>query len=182
MYRPGFEPTITLWHPLHECQYHIIRSEAPPILSCSSREDESNAGFPVSIVLPVSFLEEISSSCLSRANGTCLVPFLEHPGIDTITFPSLACIERRRSGPNRISRLASKRNFVKSRATCHRHVPRGRKHFAIGQIALLSSVRAEQNLTGTSPFSRSSTRSKGVKIQGGTGDNAVDLAKFRSLN
>ena len=40
------------------------------------------------------------------------MPFLEHPGIDTITFPSFVCVERCRSGQNRISRSAAKSKFV----------------------------------------------------------------------
>ena len=80
---------------------------------------------PISIGLSVWVLGASSSSCLACANGTCHEPFSEHQGIDTTTFPSFVCVERRRFGPNRISRSASKRNFVKPRATCHRHAPPG---------------------------------------------------------
>ena len=103
--------------PLHECQYPFIHSEAPPVLSYSSRKDEWNAAFPVSIGLPVWVLEEISSRSMVRANGTCHVPFRGHPDIDKNTFPSFACVERRRSGQNRFSLSVALNKFVKSRAT-----------------------------------------------------------------
>ena len=149
--------------PLYECECHFMQSEALPILPSSSRKDESNAVFSVSICLPVWFLEAISSSCMTRANVTCHVQFCEHPDIDKNMFPSFARVEHRRSGPNQISRSATKSIFVRSGATCHRHVPRGTRHIAIGQIALLLSVRATQNLSSPYPFSRSSTRSNRVK-------------------
>ena len=46
-------------------------------------------------------------SCMARANGTCHVPFREHPDIDANTVPSLAWVECRRSGENGISRSAA---------------------------------------------------------------------------
>ena len=66
--------------------------------------------------------------CLNaaRANGTRHVPFREHPDIDTNTFPSFACVEHRWSGPNPMSCSAAMTKFVKSCATCRRHVPRVR--------------------------------------------------------
>ena len=84
-----------------------MQSEAIPILSSSSRKDEANAVFPVSIRLQVCILEGILSSYMARANGTCHVLLREHLDNDTTTFISFACVERRRSGPDHISRSAA---------------------------------------------------------------------------
>ena len=110
-------------------------------------------------------LEAILSSCMARANDTCNVPPRENSDIDSTTFPSFSWVERRRSGPNRISRSAAITKFVISRAMCHWHVPSGTKHIAIDFIILLSSFQAEQSLSGPNPFGRSSTRSKRVKTR-----------------
>ena len=160
------------------------------MLSSPSRKDESNAVFPVSLGLPGWVLEAISPSCMARANGTCHVPFREHPGMDSTASPLFPRIERRRSGPNQISRSAAITKFVKSRGTCHRHMPSGTKHFVIDLLILLSSFQAEQSLSGTNPFSCSCTRSKRVKtrvmcqwhVAQGTENDAIDLVIFQSLN
>ena len=116
---------------LNKCQCHLMQSEALPILSSSSGKDESNAVFPVSIGLQVLILDAILSSCMARTNDTYHVQFREHPDIDTNTSPSLAFVERRRSSPNRLVRLAAMTKYVKLPATCPRHVLRGTKPIAI---------------------------------------------------
>ena len=60
-----------------------------------------------------------------------LVPFREHPDIDSSKLPSFLCVERRRSGANRISRSAKMTEFINTCVTFHRHVPSGTKHIAI---------------------------------------------------
>ena len=118
--------------PLYKCQSYLLPSVALPILSY--RKDESIAVFPVSIGLHVWIIETILSSCMTSANDTCHVPFREYPDIDSTTFPSFTCVERRRSGPNRICCSAAVTKFIKSCATCHRHVPSGRKHIHVNLI------------------------------------------------
>ena len=130
--------------PLYECQRRFIQSELLLILSFSFRKGEPNAAFLVSIELPVWVLEAISSIPMARANCTCHVPFREHPDVDIYRFPSLACVERRRSGPNRISRPAAMSKFVKSRATRHRHVPFGTMYIAVDGIIPISVIGLRQ--------------------------------------
>ena len=120
--------------PLYKCQGQLLQSEALPILSPSSRKDESIAVFCVSIGLQVWIMEAILSNCMAHANGTCHVSFRGCPYIYSTTFPSFPCVELRRFGPNRIRRSAAMTKFIKSCARCHRHVPSGRKHIAINPI------------------------------------------------
>ena len=101
---------------------------------------------------------------MARGNGICHVPFRENPNFDPTKSPSLACVERRLSGPNTINRSAANIKFVKSCATCHKHVSSGPMNIAIDHIILLSSVRGEQNLSGPNSFSRS-RRSKRVQTR-----------------
>ena len=147
--------------PLYKCQGRILQSEALPMLSLSSRKDEPNAVFPVSIVLQVWILEAIFSSCMHvrMARSTChfvSTQILTQPRSHRYPVSNVV-------GPVRCSRSAATTKFVKSRATYHRHVPSGTKHIAIDLIKLLSSFRVEQSLSGPNPFCRLSTTNKGVR-------------------
>ena len=132
--------------------------QSTTILSLSSRKDEPNAGFPVSIMLPVWVLEAISSSCLGRANGTFQAQFLS---IQILTQPHSHCLPE----SNFVGSVQIGSAFRLQMLNSSNDLPHDTKHSAISQIILMSSVRAEQNLSSPNQFSRSSTRSKRVKTR-----------------